>query len=422
MNINELPRDPARILEAMRQQEESPKIARLALLCLWLAGQSDDPRKNSAGPGGAKPLEHLWLMLERVQIEKDASTSFPSYLAHLMSYYPPPRKAAPKRQSISEAEARRQTDAVFKEARAATTTIKRHAVICEGLIRLAEQGNPYLQPLIEHLVQHIAPQEKEYQYDNALEALMRAGEIDRALKILNTLKISPRMDSFRRIRCARILIALGQTEKAQETLKRLWVQPGQLAEDVVKGMSIAECYAYLGDAQTARELAPKDSINLEYLIAWQQYCSGQAVDISPILALVKSTLVTEMEPPKVRAAAQIDALSFLLKVEQYEAGFQMLPDIQATLLAIPLWGKLEYRAGNAAEALLPYADQFETAIYVFTRDLMIQKAMEDGKNGGIWPMVQVVSGLGRLIVHWAGENEVHGLIDFLKAWHNQAVE
>lgn len=415
MNFNELPRDPARILELMREEEGPQKIARLALLCLWLAGQRDDPRKSSSGPGGAKPLEHLWRMLEKVQREKQPTVTTTSHLAHLTSYYPPPnqKKAPPNTESKAN------IDAIFKEARAAANPIRRHAVICQGLMHLAKQGVPQylLQPLIDYLAEHVAPQEKEFQYDDTLEALMRAGEISGALKVLNGLKISPRMMSFRRIRCAKILIELDQPEKARETLKPLWAAPGQLADEVVRSMSLAECYAYLGDAQTARALAPKDSLNLEYLIAWQQYFSGKAVDIAPILA--KTDEIAEIEPPKSRAAAQTDRVSFLMRIEKHEAALGLLPEVQATLLAIPLWGKLEFRVGDAVEALLPYAEKHKAAIYPFARDLLMRKAMDESENGGLWPMAQVVSGLSWLIVRWA--SEVDGLIDFLKAWHNQRV-
>ena len=272
--------------------------------------------------------------------------------------------------------------------------------------------------------------------DNALPALLLAGEDRTARAQLEAVPVFESGGTHTLIECARTWIEIGRSKQARQLLDRLqkqlesppethsWSERQPLKSFPVERMrhEIADCYAYLGEAPRARNLISSAllevKLRIECLLAWQRYFAGQQPDVSPIMALLRKT--RQLEPPKHRAAVQIGVLKCLLACAAYEAAWQTLRLLQATLIATPLWGKLEFRVNDAAGVLQPHLKDHTAVIYPFARDLLTAKAQDTSQDSSLWALVHVISGLGWLILGWAAPTEVDGLIDFLVSWRDSA--
>lgn len=438
MDLNTLPREPTLISSAIEsaQQAGPAAIARLATWCLWHVGQRDDPRRAYTGPDGLRPLEHLLAVFDAQRQASEPWFVTTSDLSDLTRRFPPPQPVWPPPPTLSAAEAQSHVDAVLAEISLAAHPGRKRHLAGEGLAQLARQGvtGEPLQPLVRWISEH--PCTGWLLRDNALPALLLAGEDRPAQPLLEAVPVFESGGAYTLIECARTWIEIGRSERARQLLERLrlqlqappaaqsWAQRQMIQSFSFERMrhEIADCYAYLGEADLAHALttpaALEIKLRIECLLAWQHYFTGCQPDVSPIMALLRKT--RQVEPPKHRAATQTGILKCLLAIEAYEAAWQTLPLLQATLLSTPLWGKLEYRVNDAAGVLQPHLAQHTAVIFPFARSLLTAKARDTSQDGGLWAMVHVVSGLGWLILGWAAPAEVDALIDFLRSWRDSA--
>ncbi len=424
MNPNLFPRPKSEIVTLIKStQKEGPKaIARLATLCLWLVGQDDDPRTKYPGPEGHKPLDYLLIVIEDHWHKNKPWLGFSSIIGELRRQFPKPRSVASLIQ-IPDKQAREQVEAVFREASRAETIQAEHRIYCNGLRDLARRGltKEQLQSLVQTVSTHPLAGTEAGHPPWDVQALAAAGEENAAKQILASVPLSARMGAITRIDYIRTLAEIGRLEEARGLIDELWVQWGQVHPErrEYDKQFVAEIYAYLGEAQIARDIIqPRGSdehLKIECLIAWNQYFNGQPTDISTILRMLDETVLIEI--PTHRAYRQIHILEYLLAIGRYDDAWSALPLIRETLLEIIAFDKLEYRTNFLSATLAEHANQHVSTIYPFVSDLLVSKAKCES-DSDIWGMVQMVCGLGWVILRWVDDTEVQSVVDFLKAWRD----
>ena len=464
-----LPARGSETLKAMASaREEGPRaIARLATLALWHVGQT--ARSAYPGPEDLLPLDYLLAILDLAQRADDHPLPMSSSTDWRKSY-PRPALWPPEPSEVTEEEATERMSAVQGEAARGPNELNRYHLLCRGLADLAEQGisKHYLKPLIDQVAHR--PPTSEYQLGEACQALIRVGEIERALAIL---KSTPPDDNFRpTTRSAEVLVKIGRPDEAVALLRRLCrglsispergrrsgpgesgsrqpllrSQPagehdslprlmtwfGERYRAIRRGVvsatdaeltrryqreRIASIFAYAGHPETARGLVEAasigDRLSVELMICWRSYLMGSRVDASPLLRLFDRSW--RISPAKSRAVRQVLILKVLLEMEEYESAWHTTTAIRKTLLKIPLWGKFEHRTNNLAVALWPVAEEHADTVYAIASDLLIQTAKKRGSADGIWIVVHAVTGMVSLIHRWTGEDGLREIKDFARS-------
>lgn len=423
MDLTLLPQQTLDIVAAMDQAEKKgpAALAELAMLGLWLAGQHSDQRMFHPGPNGLKPLEHLLMMIEKTRASQQPQFVTSSMLVDLTKWFPEP--IALRRPVISDAEAQQQVKIALAEAKQWKNR-DNHALWSESLIQLARAGIPaaQLQPLAQLIVKKWSVKADTFGF--YLQALVYAGDLQPVKKMWQKFPVSKYPGITIRCGCAKVLVEINKVDEARQLLDNLWAEL-RPEEQAQAGEQIAQVYAYLGDSVTARDRMGTESLGgslesrilFECLIIWGRHINGQTFDPAPALKLAEET--EQIIPLKNRAHEQIGILRLLLNMGAYETAWRVLARLQTTLLKIELWEKLEFRTNDTAAVLWPYLDRHPAPISRFVSGLLVAKAQDTGETGGLWTMMQVVSGLFFPIKHWAGPDEVQRLVDFLSAWRDK---
>lgn len=416
MMPDRLPQGSAEIRAALEAARKAgpPASAQLAGLCLWRVSQDDSPHTSYTGPDGVLPLLYLVDQLEFQKCDDRPSFVTGSFLGDLIHNFPKPAVPCPPTSTIADSEADGQVRAAIATAQKAAFPIRRNHLLCESLVEFARRGfNPQqLQPLRQAMIAQWSPDTDSF--GDGPKALLRVGEHLAALQLLAAIPIDSETGVHVWPACAKILVRVGQPAEARRLLDRVWAQRQRIPSDRIT--LLAEGYAYLGEAETARQLVTSASVEthlaIECLVALEKHWHGDRPSLGQILRYLQQT--PNLEPPKHRAHLQTAVLRLLLHFEQRDRAWEVLPLIRESLLAIPLWSKLEYRTYELAGTLLPYCDQYSAVIYPLAADLLISKS----EKRELWPMVHMVSGLGKLIIRWAGQESVSSLLEFLKSWQN----
>ena len=418
--LKALPRSHSEILAAIQtaQQDGPATIAQIAMLCLWWVGQHDQPRRSYSGPDGLLPLDHLMGQFELQRQDDRPAFISGSTLADITRLFPKPAPPQPPTVRVSDEEAREQIEHAIQEAQQAIYPIRQNFLLCESLVDFAKRGctSDQLQPLLQLLIKEWSSNTDTF--GNGPRALLQVGENRLAFQMLDSIPFTSFMGATIWSDCAKILVELEQPIEARRLLDRIWAERQSIHSERLASaqVRVAEIYAYLGDAKTARQIVSKASVEscllIECVVAWEQYLHNKNPNLNKILQLFRET--RRLEPPKHRAHIQTAVLKLLLHLGKYEEAWDLLPLIRNSLLAIPLWSKLEFRAYEVAAALLPYCGKFASVIHPFAVDLLVSKA----KDQELWPMVHMVSGLGKLIIRWSDEDGLSALLTFLKSWRD----
>lgn len=419
MDWDKRPRTPADMQTAIEQaRAEGPTgIARWALLGLWLVGQTDDPRLTYEGPEGVRPLPYLHVIIKEVL--KDKAPEFVTYSSnfHLRQKFPPPGPRQQPHTRLGAARAARLIQKAWENAPEDVSTSARAYRLGQSFTELWQRGvsRQQLQPIFDFLSQAAAdPAARWY----ALESLLQIGEWQAVEPWLETLFVPTEEAVKLRIRLAPSLIRINQPERARACLETAWADRTALREDRRRIWldDFARGWAYLGEVQRARAILRdlddnlSAQIGVEGILALRDHDQGRPVDPRPLLDFLEQT--ARIETPKHRAHEQTCILETLLAVGAYEAAWQALDVVRATLLVTPLWVKYELRAINVSAVLWPYLADHTPRIYPYAAALLAHGI----ESRDSWRMTHTVNALLWLIRGWCGDDGLKGMADFIAAW------
>jgi hypothetical protein len=222
-----------------------------------------------------------------------------------------------------------------------------------------------------------------------------------------------------------MLARVGHTNEARTLLGDLWSQRNRLPRerlDFIQG-EIANVYGYLGDTQVAREIATSlpasQRLLVECIIARRQHDQTGTADVSQLVERLNDAGVAEPSA-KHGAHTQTAVLEILLELENYEEAWNVLPSLKASLLACVLWGKFEWRTGDASAVLSPYAQSHAAQTHAFAASILVERTLQALQAGHVplWEVTHAVSGISPLLARWVSEDEIANLIGFLQEWNS----
>jgi hypothetical protein len=358
-DLRQLPTDDAELAAAIADAADdgSTGMARLVILCLWQAGQRQDPRGHYAGPSGETPLSYLH---DRLLLVRHAPPGYITWsqFTEMQRWYPEPEMIGTPWHYI------------------------------ESILKLGEYGE-----LHQQIVQ--------------VSITRWAGLYPRIRLALLLAKHGLKWE------------ALQQLESVLAQRPRWGIdEPNPQVSAALQ--DIAAIYAYLGEMNPARNLLktadPETHLFVECVALLFQQRNHAPADPTRVLMLL--TDAEGGSPAKHRAAIHTGVLRLLLDLGLVNAGMQSLPTLFQTLHKIPLWGKFEWRTQDVATALLPYAKTHADQIYPLARDLLISKSQPSQVNapGDFWWSIHAVSALAWLLYQWSTQENYQEIIDFLSTW------
>ena len=449
----------------LASREGPQAAARLAILALWHIGHVDS--SGYRGPEDLPPLDYLLSILDLARRSEDHPLRTSGHW-DWPKEHPKPKRWPPACE-LTEAEAADGVAQILGKLRE-PIAIRRFLLLSEGLDDLAIQGAPksQLRPLIQHVVD--MAKMPSMRPDRAVKALVRAGEVETALAIVRGTPLSER--HWPTTECTKALVEIGRSDEAHALLEQFcrdsplfpdksWQEPdraesasasrgpgtkgstpsrrlsdlvlrfgtGLLAlgrkalttsptqsRNAYKVAEIATAFANTGDASTARRLIESGSLShrlsVEEMICWRSYLTGSAVDLSPLLQLFAET--RGIDWAKARAIEQIGVLDLLLEMGEFDAAWRVAATVCDTLLAIPVFGKFEYRTNRLAAALWRHADDHADRVYAIASRLLVRAARERGPKDGIWVVVHAITGMVSLLHRWIGVDGLREIEVFVK--------